>query len=166
MKIIPNCLSEQLLINLEQEIISKHQDNCWRPSLPTWNKILLKGIHGECLSAFVNQENKKQIETELTNVIPFFNELNIQIYLWQPFSGIAPHNDANKKFGATIYLTNTEISDGGLFAWLPNEKKDIFSLIVPKRNLMVVNDMQEPHFVTPIAPTKMNTRYTIQIWGT
>ena len=52
---------------------------------------------------------------------------------------------------------------GGLFVW---EEKgiEIMKAIAPQKNMMIVNDKTEFHFVTSISPFCKEFRVTIQIW--
>ena len=80
----------------------------------------------------------------------------------QPNSRINFHNDTGKGYGITIYMNDVWDPDyGGWFVWQDNNTQE-WKTILPQRNLMVVNDIQEFHSVTPVS---QQNRFTLQIWG-
>ena len=52
---------------------------------------------------------------------------------------------------------------GGLFVW-KDDNSDIMKAIAPQKNMMVLNDKKQHHFVTSISPLIQEFRITIQIW--
>ena len=169
MKIFQNVLSVETLNNIKTEITSKKNQNCWCSSGLVWDKSVLQNIEGECLFSFLSDELNKKIEIDIKSYLPEYTELIIQLYIWTKNSGISLHSDhhPNRNFAATIYLNETwNLTDGGLFVWKnKNATEEIFNLISPKFNQMILNDEFEPHMVTPISPLVQDYRYTIQIFG-
>ena len=169
MKIYTEVLSEELLNVCKEDVLKKQNQPVWESSCLKWDNKLLENIDGTCLfSEITDVKIKNLLTSELS--IAFVNydydELIYQYYIWDSYSGIAPHNDTVYKFGATLYLNTNYLTDGGLFVWQDNECPDNFyRCLNPQENMMVVNDSKEEHFVTSISPHSKEYRYTIQIWG-
>lgn len=163
MKIFQSVLSGLLLEEIKNDYENLINKRVWASSQLTWNKDLLKGIDGVCLTATINQDIKVKIYNEIKNKFPNHNEFVMQYYVWQKHSGISSHNDGTKVFGATIYLNhNWDIDYGGLFIWQERKESKAFC---PTFNTMMLNDEKEPHLVTPISSYAAEPRLTIQIWG-
>ena len=169
MKIYEEVLSKEHLHLCKEDIVKKQKQQVWESSSLRWESWLLKNIDGTCVFTNITDDTIKKILTSELS-IAFINydytELVYQYYIWDSYSGIAPHNDGDYKFGATLYLNTNYLTDGGLFVWKDDECADNFyKCINPQENMMVVNDSKEEHFVTPISPHAKQYRYTIQIWG-
>ena len=171
MKIVNEVLSEELFQKCWGEFKSKLNERCWSSSLFTWEPILNKGICGSCLAANVSDELSELIYKEIKSYLPEHDKIWFSFYVWQSLSGIAKHDDNHVIFGATIYLNEEWDPDaGGWFVWEDDEtkKSGIHKALIPKGNMMVLNDNRENHWVTSIAanaPEWFSKRYSIQIWG-
>ena len=167
MRIMNEVLSEELFKKCEEEIKIKLGDRCWSSSLVGWPSYLVQGICGSCMYATVSDELSKLIHDEIRFYLPDHEIVKFNFHLWQPLSGIASHNDDHFKFGATIYLNDEwPPNAGGWFVWEDNETKEsgIHKALIPKRNMMVLNDTHEKHWVTTIAANPPDNRCSIQIW--
>lgn len=162
MKVIDQVLSEELLLKLEEELTQKINTNCWSVSHIVWEDYLVAGITGSVLISPV-EENKELLQKELQSVLPETKLFTPNFHVWMRGSGINTHADTNHEYGATLYLNpEWEFDWGGLFCWQNGDKVDV---ILPKQNMLVLNDKHEKHYVTPIANTCDHMRITIQIWG-
>ena len=162
MKIIHDTLSLGLLELCQEEFNSKLPQTEWQSSSLYWLPNLKQGISGSTLSTKTSVYIKDSIKKEISPHIPEC-DIMTQYYVWQPNSGISLHRDSNYKFGATIYLNDDwHPNSGGWFIWR-DEKK--WNTILPSKNVMVVNDIDEEHLVTSVASDTPQFRYTIQIWG-
>ena len=167
MRIINEALNEELFRKCKEELKSKFRERCWSSSLVNWQPQLTQGITGSCMLANVSDELSELIHEEIRPYLPEHETIRCNFHLWQPLSGIAEHNDGHRKFGATIYLNDEwHPNAGGWFVWEDEETKQsgIHKALVPTRNMMVLNDNQEKHWVTSIAATPPDNRCSIQIW--
>jgi len=167
MKIINNVLTESLFKMCKGELRSKVNKDCWRTSFLLWDPFLHTGVTGSCMSNNVSDKLNELIHKQIRSYLPEHDRIQCIFHLWQPLSGIAGHNDSHMKFGATIYLNdNWDPNAGGWFIWEDEETKQsgIYKTLVPTRNMMVLNDNKEMHWVTPISPITSDMRYSIQIW--
>ena len=167
MRIVNDVLSEELFQKCDEELKSKLTKSCWRTSFLTWAPLLHQGITGSCLAADVSDELSELIHEEINDYLPEHQRIRCNFHLWQPLSGIAQHNDSHKNFGATIYLNDEWPSNaGGWFIWKDEETRQsgIYKALIPTRNMMVLNDNREMHWVTSIAATPPDNRCSIQIW--
>ena len=167
MRIINEALNEELFQKCKEELKSKFKERCWASSLVTWQPQLKQGISGSCMVANVSDELGELIHEEIRPYLPEHEMIRCNFHLWQPLSGIAEHNDGHRNFGATIYLNEEwPPNAGGWFIWEDEETKQsgIYKSIVPTRNMMVLNDNHEKHWVTSIAATPPDNRCSIQIW--
>ena len=159
MKIYSEVLSEELLNICKEDVLNKQKEGV----------NLLKNIDGTCLFCEITDIKLKNLLTSELS-IAFTNydydELIYQYYIWDSYSGTAPHDDAVYKFGSTLYLNSNNLINGGLFVWQDEEcPENLYRCLNPQENMMVVNDSRELHFVTSISPHSKEYRYTIQIWG-
>jgi Rps23 Pro-64 3,4-dihydroxylase Tpa1-like proline 4-hydroxylase len=162
MKIFNQALSDDLLLKLEAEVTNKLNANCWSVSHIVWDNYLVDGITGSVLISPV-EENKELLREELQSILPKTKIFTPNFHVWMRGSGINTHADTNHVYGATLYLNPDWNFDwGGLFCWQNDDEIDI---ILPKHNVLVLNDEHEKHYVTPISNTCENMRITIQIWG-
>ena len=167
MRIINEALNEELFQKCKEELKSKFRERCWYSSLVNWQPQLTQGITGSCMLADVSEELSELIHEEIKPYLPEHETIRCNFHLWQPLSGIAEHNDGNRKFGVTIYLNDEWPSNaGGWFVWEDEETKQsgIHKALIPTRNTMVLNDKHENHWVTSIAATPPDNRCSIQIW--
>jgi len=166
MLIYRGVLSDATLLAVEKEQQDKVKNWEWRSSSLIWQRELLDGIDGECLSTEVSHSLKTQILADIETLLPKFDHLMIQHYLWMRNGGIAWHEDSHAKFGATIYLNKEwHVNGGGIFLYSPAGKSpnDEIKAVFPTYNTMVINDHQEWHAVTPVNVKAVRT--TLQIWG-
>ena len=162
MKILENVLSLDLLKLCQEELTNKLKTNEWKSSSLYWDSYLSQGINGSALTSFTSLDIQNAIKKEISPYIPEC-DIVTQYYVWQPNSGISLHRDIKYKFGATIYLNEEWHHDaGGWFIWKDKEK---WNTILPTKNLMVLNDIDEEHLVTRVASDIPYPRYSIQIWG-
>ena len=167
MKIINEALNEELFQKCKEELKSKFRQRCWSSSLVNWQPELKQGITGSCMLANVSDELSELIHEEIKPYLPEHETIRCNFHLWQPLSGIAQHNDGHRKFGGTIYLNEEWLPNaGGWFIWEDKETKQsgVYKALVPTRNMMVLNDNHENHWVTSIASTPPDNRCSIQIW--
>lgn len=162
MKIFNQALSDDLLVKLEAEVTDKLGANCWSVSHMVWDNYLVDGITGSVLISPV-EENKELLQKELQSILPKTKIFTPNFQVWMRGSGINTHADTNHEYGATLYLNPEWNFDwGGLFCWQNDDEIDI---ILPKHNVLVLNDEHKKHYVTPISNTCEHMRITIQIWG-
>ena len=167
MKIINKVLSESLFQRVKGELKSKIHKACWRTSYLTWDPHLHIGITGSVLMTDVSDKFNELIHKQIRSYLPEHDRIQCNFHVFQPQSGIARHNDGHMKFGATIYLNDTWDSNaGGWFVWEDEETRQsgIHKALIPTRNMMVLNDNHEKHWVTSIAATPPDNRCSIQIW--
>ena len=167
MRIINEALNEELFQKCKEELKSKFKERCWASSLVTWQPQLKQGICGSCMVANVSDELGELIHEEIRPYLPEHETIRCNFHLWQPLSGIAEHNDGHRNFGATIYLNEEwPPNAGGWFVWEDEETRQsgIHKALIPTRNMMVLNDNHEKHWVTSIAATPPDNRCSIQIW--
>ena len=168
MKTIKNVLSEDLYKKCCMDLRKKFNSFCWASSSLLWTKDIRIQQSGTCMVTPVSPKLFHRLERELKPHFPDYNKLMCQYYVWQPHSGISGHTDVGRLFGATIYLNEQwGENSGGWFIWGDAEspKTGIYTSILPKKNLMVLNDKQQWHLVTSVASGCLEYRYTIQIWG-
>lgn len=165
MKIVKNALSEKLYLLLLFELEFKYKKHVWSSSTILWGEDIKKSIVGSTLITQVSEDLHIQIEDEIKEHLPSYDNLLCQFYIWQQNAGISSHTDGQYKFGATIYLNKQwDIDDGGFFIWKNKETEEL-KVLSPERNTMVLNSDRETHLVTPVASNCKELRHTIQIWG-
>tara|TARA_B100001996_G_C18365064_1_gene479372 strand:- start:78 stop:596 length:519 start_codon:yes stop_codon:yes gene_type:complete len=168
MLIINEVLNKELFQKCRRELDSKLQEKCWSSSRESWQPNLMQGISGSCMIANVSDELGGLIYEEIRTYLPEHERVTCNFHVWQPLSGIAGHDDSHRSFGATIYLNDEwPHNAGGWFVWEDDESKEsgIYKALNPKRNMLVLNDNKEPHWVTSVAATPPYPRISIQIWG-
>lgn len=165
MKVYNNVLNPETIQKVCAETNQSCGEDDWRVSALSWVPDIKKGILGSTACKEVSPELTKIIEDEIKHLLPPYEKLFQQIYVWLPSSGISAHNDGGKKFGATIYLNNDwELDFGGLFVWKDKTSEEL-KVRAPEFNSMVLNDEEELHLVTPVAFNCPAMRHTLQIWG-
>lgn len=165
MKIFNDVLSEDLYTDCVLELQNNVNSQVWSSSTLNWVDEVKRGIRGSCLTTKTSDFISKRLEKELKNYFPKYNYISFQYNVWQYHSGLPIHNDTNHLFGATIYLNNEwDLNYGGIFIW-KNIDSNIHNAICPKRNMMILNDDNTEHMVTPITMDIPDLRCTIQIWG-
>ena len=168
MKIVRNALSASFF-NETLNILNKHsREFCWKPNKFFWPDYLMKGLYGTVMVSLAPEEYDRKFAKELHSVIPEFDELKCIFQCFDRGAGIAVHDDLDQyKWAATLYLNfKWNVNDGGIFCWKPVDTEDfMWKSIVPKKNLLVINDQDEKHFVTPVSPYSAEERYTVQIWA-
>ena len=165
MKIYNNVLTDETIQKLWAETNQTKGEDVWRISTLSWIQDIQRGILASAGCKVVSPEIAESIESQVKHLLPPYEKLYQQIYVWPRGSGISAHNDGDKKFGATIYLNNHwELDFGGLFVWQDKESEEL-KVRMPEFNSMVVNDTEELHLVTPVAFNCYAIRHTVQIWG-
>ena len=165
MRIIKNSLSDSLVKECLSEINSNNHTSVWKSSLLSWNDDLKIGITGSCLIAEPHPSLNAKLEKEVSHYFPNYEKIKFLYYVWQPNSGISPHNDSGFLFGATIYLNEWwDINWGGLYLWRKKDE-EYWTALVPSYKTLILNPELEDHLVTPISPFSPTLRYTIQIWA-
>jgi len=167
MKIINDVLSFSTYYDCLKELSENFNKRSWSSSLFMWSKEIHDGIKGSCMSSLVSEELSKKIESDIKpHLTKTYTGLYIQFHVFQYYSGVSVHDDGDRKFGATIYLNKQwDANWGGIFLWKENEKDEIMKGVLPKRNMMVLNDEKQLHMVTSISPDCKEPRCSIQIWG-
>ena len=167
MKIINNILSRETFQEALKELSDNFNHRNWSSSLFMWDEKIHDGIKGSCMSALVSKKLCEKIEKDIKRHVPSgYSGLYMQFHVFQYYSGVAVHNDGTRTFGATIYLNKEwDANWGGIFLWKEDEDDEIMKGILPKPNMMVLNDEREMHMVTSISPDCKEPRCSIQIWG-
>ena len=49
--------------------------------------------------------------------------------------------------------------------WEDRKNPGLMKALCPQRNVMVLNDKKEEHFISQVSPYTPEPRFTIQIWG-
>ena len=165
MKIYDNVLDKTTIDALFLETRKSQDKDVWRFSTLFWTPEIQVGAMAATACKVVSEELAPVIEQQIKHLLPPYESLLQQIYLWPRGASISRHDDAHCKWGATIYLnTSWDIDNGGLFVWQDKESAE-WKVRIPEFNTLVVNDNKEPHLVTPVAYTSMDMRHTVQIWG-
>lgn len=75
------------------------------------------------------------------------------------------HDDHSYHFAATLYLNDKwNIEDGGLFIYKDKPTNE-YKVIVPEKNMCVINTEKEVHHVSMVNYFASQNRITMQIWG-
>ena len=183
MKIYENILSTGLFEECLQELNSLSLKNVWNNSEFRWGQDVQTGFTGVINASPVNENLSLKLWEELKDHLGEYggevdehgnkidtNEIEFQFFIWNRDSAIPEHTDNQYTFGASIYL-NFEWSPswGGLFVWQEGsseiDKSRELHAICPKKNMMVVNNLKEPHMVTIVSPLAPEPRVSIQVWG-
>ena len=169
MKIYEDVLPYKLLQKCIEELRSSLKSKVWGISNLFWDDALKVGLVGNVSMKHLPDELSLEVHEVVSKYFSKIgNDFMYQYYIWNKMAGISNHDDGRYAEGATLYLN--EIWDpnwGGLFVWKDkNEKKEYkLNAICPKQNMLIINDEQEMHLVTPVAPTIPHIRVTIQIWN-
>lgn len=165
MKTYSNVLNSDTIKAIRDETNKSFQEDVWRLSTLCWPSYIKVGIMAGAACKALSSELASEVEAQIKHLLPPYETLIQQIYVWPPTSGISAHNDGNKKFGVTIYLNDHwELNFGGLFIWRDKDTDEL-KVRMPEFNSMVLNDEEELHLVTPVANGCSVLRHTIQIWG-
>tara|TARA_B100001113_G_scaffold289353_1_gene245277 strand:+ start:365 stop:850 length:486 start_codon:yes stop_codon:yes gene_type:complete len=159
MRVVENALNEDVFSYCKKELESRLQEkeSWWVSEGPYYTG-------SDIMASRILSETTQMITNELKRNIRDISKCNVsaKYMIWQPNSGINFHNDTGKGYGITIYMNDVWDPDyGGWFVWQDNNTQE-WKTILPQRNLMVVNDIQEFHSVTPVS---QQNRFTLQIWG-
>jgi len=183
MKIYENILSKDLFEECLRELNSLVLLDVWNNSEFRWGKDVQTGFVGVINATSVSENLSIKLWEELKHYLGEYggeidehgnkidtNEIGFQFYIWNKGSAIPEHTDHQYTFGASIYLNHEWSSSwGGLFVWQEGssniDKDRELHALCPKKNLMVVNNLKEPHLVTIISPIAPEPRISIQIWG-
>jgi Rps23 Pro-64 3,4-dihydroxylase Tpa1-like proline 4-hydroxylase len=167
MKLIQNVLSEETIQKITDRVNSTMDQNSWSVSSLWWPMGIRVGNHVGVITQLLKDELRDEIESQITGLLPPYNEICVQIYLWPEGSNISWHDDGSdqKLAAATIYLNIDWHPDfGGLFVWEDADTKEM-RVLCPKYNSMVINDRREMHLVTPVTSAAPLPRLSLQIWG-
>ena len=164
MKIYHEVLPDNLLEECCLELTDLMNERCWGSSTLRWNPQLKKGIVGDSIHTYVPEDTKEKIIRSISKYFPEGSNYDMQYYVWLQNAGIANHDDGAHKYGVTIYLNFTwDKNHGGIFLWDDGDPV-IMKAVVPKRNMMVINDSNQRHMVTPVSALAEHPRFSIQIW--
>jgi|TARA_R110000744_G_scaffold10520_7_gene32696 hypothetical protein len=166
-------LCPYLLSDIEDDLASKISSGI-APGVDRgkWDPSLWQGLRGSCFSfkldKGLNHRLTKYIRNEV-EVTPF-KGLGASFHVWEPHSGINWHPDPIYAWGATIYLNKIWKHEyGGIFQWTAgdvNDESSIVHEVLPRYNLMVLNDEQQMHMVTPVSTKAIEYRTTLQLFAT
>jgi|TARA_B100001996_G_scaffold108049_1_gene81633 hypothetical protein len=160
MKIIRDALPDNIIKLCNDDIDSKIHKRVWGTNV-SWQDDLYDGIAGSCLSASLSSSCLLSVRSKLRVHLPEWNNTQYSYHFWMRHAGINWHDDSNHIFGATLYLNEWQKEWGGLFLW---EDKDLHC-ICPEKGMLVVNDIRQPHSVTPVTIRAPYGRKSIQIFG-
>ena len=168
MKVINDVLSDSLLSKCNKELNNKLNKDTWISSWFAWPPDVRSGVSGNCLITSLSPELEKDVENEVLKYFPVPSLPGMLFQVFQPYSGLSPHADADYGFSATLYLNDFWDSEwGGWFIWADKdtEQSGVYKSFLPKRNTMMLSTESEKHLVTPISPFCGQFRCTIQIRG-
>ena len=169
MKLIQNALTSELFAETVSTINSHSNEFCWKPNRFFWPEDLMDGMYGSVVVALAPEEYNQKLIEDLEGVIPEFDELECLFCCFDRGSGIGVHSDNDQyKWTGTIYLNaDWNINYGGAFTWKPKDADYNFMwrTAIPEQNLLVINDENEEHMVTPVSPYAKEERFTVQIWA-
>lgn len=158
--VLPKNLLEECCIELHNLM----QERCWGSSTLRWDPLLKEGIVGDSIHTYIPEKTKNKIIRSISKYFPEGSKYSMQYYVWLQNAGIARHDDGAHAYGVTIYLNYIwDKNHGGIFLWNDGDPL-IMKAIVPKRNMMVVNDCNQEHMVTPVSALSEHPRCSIQIW--
>jgi hypothetical protein len=166
MKTLYNFLDNETIGMAMAEVEDLKNNYVWNSSNNFWPDVLLKGaLIGSVTQAIASKKLTDAIVNKISAHVPMSrcSRIGVQHYLWHPLSGINMHDDGNRVFGATIYLTpDWDINWGGLFVYRDG---DGLKVNPPTYNSININDDSTLHMVTMVSPLVPHPRYTLQIWG-
>ena len=166
MKTFANVLTPATYQRCVSKLGEAKSEQAWGSSQLFWTEDLKAGVPGNTSMMSLDDELSKAVLDDVGMLFPKAERVVMQLYIWHPFSGIAPHRDGDNRFGATIYLNHSwPAHAGGLFVWWEDETDPIMKAVCPTRNMMILNDENQEHMVTQVSPYIRQPRYTIQIWG-
>jgi hypothetical protein len=171
MKIIENCITEELAEECIKEIEFKKRKPIWLSSSCFWPEGIKINVEGSCIQCDISKNLKKKIYKQISPHLPEYSRLSSQFYIWQNNSAISNHNDHGYGFGVTIYLNKEwDVDWGGIFLWNNEDDQSekyykSWKACCPKYRNMILNENLHDHLVTPVSPLSPSFRYTIQLWG-
>tara|TARA_B100002019_G_scaffold166579_1_gene144010 strand:- start:610 stop:1113 length:504 start_codon:yes stop_codon:yes gene_type:complete len=164
MKIYQDVLPNTVLEECCFELTTLTKQRCWGSSTLRWDPDIKKGVVGDSLHTYVPENTKKKIIKSISRYFPDGSKYDMQYFVWLQNAGISKHNDSAHAYGVTIYLNyDWDKNFGGVFLWDDGDPI-VMKAVVPKRNMMIINDCNQEHMVTPVSPLTDHPRYTIQIW--
>ena len=166
MQVKKNVLNEKHLSEFNNAIGSVFQEAMWAISHNIWTPDISEKQFGTvAVCPLDNFEDEEKFLGYIAPHLPPHSKLSAYLNLWYPYSGIAWHNDAGYKFGATLYLNEKwDKNAGGYFLWEEKDTENIHA-VCPSYNTLVVNDNHEMHCVTTVNPSIPEPRVTLQVWG-
>ena len=167
MNIIKNAITEETAELATKRAIELLGQDVWDSNRDVWSKELLYGTSGKVLITKLDSDIRKLVLDDISDQLPYYNDLTANFHVGLAESGISMHNDAGHRFGATIYLNKVWHQDfGGLFLWMEDENNPTrLKGYIPEYRSMVLNDEGQDHMVTRVAPKLSEIRLTIQIFG-
>ena len=168
MRVIENALSEDVFSYCKKELESRLQEkeSWWVSKGPFYTGVdMYKNKNRDIMASRILPETSQLIEDDLKKYLPRIKgQFSAKYMECQPTTGYRLHDDTARHFAATIYMNDTwHPNSGGWFIWKDNDTEE-WKTILPKKNLMVINDRLEYHLVTPVAHDTPINRFTIQIW--
>ena len=82
MKVVKNALSEKLYLLLLFELEFKYKKHVWSSSTILWGEDIKKSIVGSTLITQVSEDLHNQIENEIKDHLPSYDNLLCQFYIW------------------------------------------------------------------------------------
>ena len=167
MDIIKNAISEKTAELATDRAIDLLDKDIWKSNKDLWNKELLYGTNGKVLISELDQDIRQEVLNDISDKLPYYNNLTANFHIGLAESGIAMHDDTSHRFGATIYLNKVWHENfGGLFLWREDEDNPTkLNGYIPEYRSMVLNSHRQHHMVTRVCPGLSEIRLTIQIFG-
>ena len=165
MKTLYNFLDESTLSLAHQEMEDLKKQNNWSINRNYWGiKSYEGGSPGTVGIVHASTQLAERVMGVLSSHVPKADKISVLHYLWYPLSGINMHNDGNKIFGATIYLTpEWNVNWGGLFVY--DDSNEGLQAKIPHYNSTSINVNKTYHMVTTVSPLCPYPRHTLQIFG-
>lgn len=168
MKLFKDFLSDSDFQICYEDLMTKISSDSWSYTKLTWNEPkVTNGVIGSVLSATVSEHVYNILLEKFSRVLDTssYTKVSMMYYLWQPYSGLALHDDSSYKMASTIYLNQDwDVDYGGMFLWKESEEDKIYKAVPPIKNMMILNDQRQYHMVTPVSPVAPDLRVTIQVW--
>jgi len=168
MKLFKDFLLEDDFKICYDDLLKKLSSESWNYTKMTWTSLdVTRGITGSVLSSSVSQKVFDLLIEKFSKILDIssFEKIGMMYYVWQPYSGLALHDDHCFQMASTIYLNQDwHVDYGGIFLWKESKEDEIYKAIPPIKNMMILNDQLQDHMVTPISPLAPNLRTTIQVW--
>jgi Rps23 Pro-64 3,4-dihydroxylase Tpa1-like proline 4-hydroxylase len=165
-KVVENFLEKEDLEYFQQDSLSVFKDvnTRFRSNLTHWPQNLIEKSNS--IFTFEFKDGSERINRILTamdksEIHLKGDSIGIQYYFYSNRSYIPWHNDNHCRRAFTIYLNDWQLQWGGLFIYEQSPKD--YRAIVPKPNMMVMNDDYTLHSVSYINDDSP-PRATIQIF--